>query len=80
MVPGSHVERHIGDADKVAVVHFQMLDAQAVDRRSCPSCAIAVAAAEIGLDHGFVLDHVGRRALRDHMALIEDDHALPPAS
>ena len=32
-------------------------------------------AAEIGLDHAFVLDHILRLALRDDMALVEHDHA-----
>ena len=28
-----HVERDVGNADEIAVMHFQMLDAQAVHQR-----------------------------------------------
>ena len=71
-----HVQRHVGDADQIAVAHFQVLDARLL-MSSAPG---AVAAAKIGLDHGLVLDHVVRLAAGDHVTLVEHEDTRWSAS
>ena len=76
--PWRHVQRHVGDADQIAVAHFQMLDAQSgsVMSPARPSVRSAYGrrppwrrGAEIGRDHGGIVLDLARAAARDLLAL-----------